>query len=83
MGSFWRIFENGMKGRNAELRGSDRTPVGSAVSDASLFMTPTNIRGLSVRGTIALLVCNEEVLAKGAGRNGGTGHQDKRRYYRQ
>ncbi|KAL7469883.1 hypothetical protein ACHAXS_010118 [Conticribra weissflogii] len=33
---------------------------------SNVFMTPTNIRGLSVRGTTASLVCDEEVYSRGS-----------------
>mmetsp|Transcript_3751 Transcript_3751/g.7880 ORF Transcript_3751/g.7880 Transcript_3751/m.7880 type:complete len:791 (+) Transcript_3751:119-2491(+) len=70
-GSFEALFENGMRGAGARNRGGD-----SGGSAAGVYMTPTNIRGLSVRGTTASLVCDEEVYAKGSagtsvGRMGG------------
>eukprot|EP00986_Skeletonema_menzelii_P016430 scaffold14557_cov133-Skeletonema_menzelii.AAC.2 len=55
--SFSKIFENGIK-NTSRIRGGTST--------AGSFMTPTNIRGLSVRGTTASLVCDEEVYAKGS-----------------
>lgn len=61
--SFAAIFENGIKGRG----GAGSSP-GSAIG--GVFMTPTNIRGLSVRGTSASLVCDEEVYSKETGTNG-------------
>ena len=61
-GSFTSIFENGMKGgaRNSRVDSDSAVPLG-------VFMTPTNIRGFSVRGTTASLVCDEDVYAKGSG----------------
>jgi len=61
-GSFASIFENGMKGgaRNSRVDSDSAVPLG-------VFMTPTNIRGFSVRGTTASLVCDEDVYAKGSG----------------
>ncbi|KAL7541094.1 hypothetical protein ACHAXR_012628, partial [Thalassiosira sp. AJA248-18] len=57
--SFSNIFENGMKGR---ARGGG----GDSAASGGVFMTPVNIRGLSVRGTTASLVCDEEVYSKGS-----------------
>ncbi|KAK1736662.1 nuclear transport factor 2 family protein [Skeletonema marinoi] len=54
--SFSKMFENGIK-NTSRVRGGKST--------AGSFMTPTNIRALSVRGTTASLVCDEEVYAKG------------------
>ncbi len=63
--SFKTIFHNGMKGGGRSH--------GSGISaSGGVFMTPTNIRGLSVRGNTASLVCDEEVFSKGlAGSTGG------------
>jgi len=55
--SFSKMFENGIK-NTSRVRGGKST--------AGSFMTPTNIRALSVRGTTASLVCDEEVYAKGS-----------------
>jgi len=55
--SFSKMFENGIK-NTSRIRGGTST--------AGSFMTPTNIRALSVRGTTASLVCDEEVYAKGS-----------------
>ena len=55
--SFSKMFENGIK-NTSRIRGGTST--------AGSFMAPTNIRGLSVRGTTASLVCDEEVYAKGS-----------------
>jgi hypothetical protein len=44
--SFSHIFENGMKGGGVRVGG-----VGIAAASGGGFMTPTNFRGLSVRGT--------------------------------
>ncbi|KAL3815917.1 hypothetical protein ACHAXA_005765 [Cyclostephanos tholiformis] len=68
--SFKHIFENGIKG------GGRVGGVGISAASGGVFMTPSNIRGLSVRGTTASLVCDEEVYLKGsagesAGRHGG------------
>jgi hypothetical protein len=68
--SFTNIFENGIKG-GARVGG-----VGISAASGGVFMTPSNIRGLSVRGTTASLVCDEEVYSKGsagesASRQGG------------
>ena len=54
--SFSKMFDNGIK-NTSRIRGGKST--------AGSFMTPTNIRALSVRGTTASLVCDEEVYAKG------------------
>ena len=54
--SFAKMFENGIK-NTSRIRGGTST--------SGSFMTPTNIRALSVRGTTASLVCDEEVYAKG------------------
>jgi hypothetical protein len=51
--SFMTVFNNGMKG-------------GGRRQGSGVFMTPTNIRGLSVRGNTASLVCDEEVFSKSA-----------------
>ena len=59
--SFTQIFENGMKGGGVRVGG-----VGIAAASGGVFMTPTNFRGLSVRGTTASLVCDEEVYSKGS-----------------
>jgi len=74
VGSFQTLFENGMKGVGARSRGSNNE--GTSAATAGVYMTPTNIRGLSVRGSTASLVCDEEVYAKGSagtsmGRRGG------------
>ena len=68
--SFTNIFENGIKG-GARVGG-----VGISAASGGVFMSPSNIRGLSVRGTTASLVCDEEVYSKGsagesASRQGG------------
>lgn len=55
--SFSKMFENGIK-NTSRIRGGTST--------SGSFMTPTNIRALSVRGTTASLVCDEEVYAKGS-----------------
>ena len=55
--SFSKMFENGIK-NTSRARGGKST--------SGSFMTPTNIRSLSVRGTTASLVCDEEVYAKGS-----------------
>lgn len=55
--SFSKMFENGIK-NTSRVRGGKST--------SGSFMTPTNIRALSVRGTTASLVCDEEVYAKGS-----------------
>lgn len=54
--SFTKMFENGIR-NTSRIRGGTST--------SGSFMTPTNIRALSVRGTTASLVCDEEVYAKG------------------
>lgn len=59
--SFTQIFENGMKGGVVRVGG-----MGIAAASGGVFMTPTNFRGLSVRGTTASLVCDEEVYSKGS-----------------
>ena len=59
--SFSNMFDNGIKGR---VRRSDSD---AASASGGVFMTPTNIRGLSVRGSTASLVCDEEVFSKGSG----------------
>jgi hypothetical protein len=57
--SFTTIFNNGMNGAGRRQ--------GSGISaSGGVFMTPTNIRGLSVRGNTASLVCDEEVFSKGS-----------------
>ena len=58
--SFTTMFENGMKDR-ARVR--DRV---KSAGSSGVYMTPTNIRGLSVRGTTASLVCDEEVWSRGS-----------------
>ncbi|KAL9183694.1 hypothetical protein ACHAXT_004550 [Thalassiosira profunda] len=63
--SFATMFDNGMKG------GTSRAGGNGAASSGGVFMTPTNIRGLSVRGTTASLVCDEEVYSKGSGESVG------------
>jgi hypothetical protein len=64
--SFARMFEHGLK------RGTGtRSGGGKVDSSAGVFMTPTNIRGFSVRGSTASLVCDEEVHSKGSGQQGG------------
>ena len=63
--SFQTIFDNGMKG-------GGRSHGSGIAASGGVFMTPTNIRGLSVRGSTASLVCDEEVFSKGsAGNTGG------------
>eukprot|EP00571_Detonula_confervacea_P011324 CAMPEP_0172301552 /NCGR_PEP_ID=MMETSP1058-20130122/3410_1 /TAXON_ID=83371 /ORGANISM="Detonula confervacea, Strain CCMP 353" /LENGTH=762 /DNA_ID=CAMNT_0013011697 /DNA_START=135 /DNA_END=2426 /DNA_ORIENTATION=+ len=57
--SFATLFENGMKAGSRVQEG------GKSVASGGVFMTPTNLRGLSVRGTTASLVCDEEVYSKG------------------
>lgn len=59
VGNFATLFENGMKA------GSRVQDGGKSVAAGGVFMTPTNLRGLSVRGTTASLVCDEEVYSKG------------------
>lgn len=68
--SFKAMFLNSMKA-GARVRDGGK-PAGSG----GVFMTPTNIRGLTVRATTASLVCDEEVYSKGtagesSGRQGG------------
>jgi hypothetical protein len=65
LGSFKNIFEREMLGR--ESRG------GGTVSAPNVFMSPANIRALSVRGTTASLVCDEEIFDKGTDINGFSG----------
>eukprot|EP00578_Thalassiosira_sp_NH16_P015146 CAMPEP_0181114234 /NCGR_PEP_ID=MMETSP1071-20121207/20768_1 /TAXON_ID=35127 /ORGANISM="Thalassiosira sp., Strain NH16" /LENGTH=725 /DNA_ID=CAMNT_0023198317 /DNA_START=143 /DNA_END=2318 /DNA_ORIENTATION=- len=61
--SFKAMFDNGIKGR---VRGGGD----NSAASGGVFMTPANIRGLSVRGTTASLVCDEEVFSRGsAGEN--------------
>lgn len=64
--SFKTMFLNGMKG-------SSRSSGRSAAANMGGYMTPANIRGLSVRGTTASLVCDEEVNAKSYDRSGNSG----------
>ena len=59
--SFTNMFENGLK-EAARMRGEGT----SSGAGGGVFMTPTNIRGLSVRGTTASLVCDEEIYSKGS-----------------
>mmetsp|Transcript_2877 Transcript_2877/g.5293 ORF Transcript_2877/g.5293 Transcript_2877/m.5293 type:complete len:1235 (-) Transcript_2877:103-3807(-) len=61
--SFKTMFDNGMRG-GSRSRG-DSGGSAAAGTIGSVYMTPTNIRGLTVRGTSASLVCDEEVYAKG------------------
>ncbi len=65
--SFTTLFNNGMKG-------SARRQGNGVSASGGVFMTPTNIRGLSVRGNTASLVCDEEVYSKGSV-GGSTGRQ--------
>ena len=51
MGKASRISRSREKSKGAEIR-------------SNVFMTPTNIRGLSVRGTTASLVCDEDIYSK-------------------
>lgn len=57
--SFTTMFENDMKA-GARVRDG-----GKPAGDGGVYMTPTNIRGLSVRGSTASLVCDEEIRNRG------------------
>lgn len=57
--SFTTMFENDMKA-GARVRDG-----GKEAGAGGVYMTPTNIRGLSVRGTTASLVCDEEIRNRG------------------
>ena len=57
--SFTTMFENDMKA-GARVRDG-----GKKAGAGGVYMTPTNIRGLSVRGTTASLVCDEEIRNRG------------------
>ncbi|KAL3780063.1 hypothetical protein HJC23_007312 [Cyclotella cryptica] len=66
--SFKRMFSQDMKG---DTRGGGRQ------SSRKVFMTPTNIRGLSVRGTTASLVCDEEVHGRIGGGSDDEGYSGR------
>jgi len=57
--SFTTMFENDMKA-GARVRDG-----GKKAGAGGVYMTPTNIRGFSVRGSTASLVCDEEIRNRG------------------
>ena len=57
--SFTTMFENDMKA-GARVRDG-----GKKAGAGGVYMAPTNIRGLSVRGSTASLVCDEEIRNRG------------------
>jgi len=57
--SFNTMFENDMKA-GARVRDG-----GKKAGAGGVYMTPTNIRGFSVRGSTASLVCDEEIRNRG------------------
>lgn len=61
--NFKEMFEQELVGNDSRASGIERSP--------NAFMSPANIRALSVRGTTASLVCDEEIFDKvdfGSGR---------------
>ncbi|KAL7476130.1 hypothetical protein ACHAW6_002009 [Cyclotella cf. meneghiniana] len=66
--SFKTMFSQDMKG---DTRGGGRQ------SSRKVFMSPTNIRGLSVRGTTASLVCDEEVHGRIEGSSDDDGYSGR------
>ena len=60
--SFKNMFTKDMLGRESRGAGTKTAP--------NVFMSPANIRALSVRGTTASLVCDEEIFNKGPGYSG-------------